>query len=82
MNEQQLTVINQARNAVMEAITKLDWARHLLTSEDTAPTIGVRIYDVTAKLDDIADDLADYPARKVEYMNHLAGLGFTWKEAI
>jgi hypothetical protein len=54
----------------------------LLTSEDTAPTIGVRIYDAVAKLDDIADDLADYPARKVEYMNHLASLGFTFEEAI
>ena len=82
MTEQQITVINQAQNAVMEAITKLDWARHLLTSEDTAPTIGVRIYDAVAKLDDIADDLADYPARKVEYMNHLASLGFTFEEAI
>lgn len=82
MTEQQITVINQAQNAVMEAITKLDWARHLLTSEDTAPTIGVRIYDVTAKLDDIADDLADYPEEHTQYMKHLASLGFTWEEAI
>ncbi len=79
MTEQQITVINQAQNAVMEAITKLDWARHLLTSEDTAPTIGVRIYDVVAKLDDIADDLDDYPARHTEYMEHLSSLGFTWE---
>lgn len=82
MTEQQLTVINQAQSAVLEAITKLDWARHLLTSEDTAPTIGVRIYDVIAKLDDIADDLADYPERHTGAMEHLADLGFTWEEAI
>lgn len=79
MTEQQITVINQAQNAVMEAITKLDWARHLLTSEDTAPTIGVRIYDVTAKLDDIADDLSDYAESYGKYMKHLADMGFTWE---
>jgi hypothetical protein len=79
MTEQQITVINQAQNAVLEAITKLDWARHLLTSEDTAPTIGVRIYDVTAKLDDIADDLSDYAESYGKYMKHLADMGFTWE---
>jgi hypothetical protein len=82
MNEQQQTVINQAKDAVLDAITKLEWARHLLTSEDTAPTIGVRIYDAVAKLDDIADDLADYPEEHTQYMKHLASLGFTWEEAI
>lgn len=82
MTEQQQTVINQAKDAVLDAITKLEWARHLLTSEDTAPTIGVRIYDAVAKLDDIADDLADYPEKHTQYMKHLASLGFTWEEAI
>jgi hypothetical protein len=79
MTEQQITVINQAKDAVLDAITKLEWARHLLTSEDTAPTIGVRIYDAVAKLDDIADDLSDYAESYGKYMKHLADMGFTWE---
>lgn len=79
MTEQQITAIEQAGSAVREAIDNLYKARFLLISEDTAPTISDRIKDVIFKVDDIADDLADYPEEHTQYMKHLASLGFTWE---